>query len=40
MTSAAQGGQQVGHSDGSGPVLLLVEDDPSIGNLVRSYLGG
>lgn len=40
MTSAAQAGQQVGHSDGaSGPVLLLVEDDPSIGNLVRSYLG-
>jgi len=39
MTSATDLQPTTTAGEGSGPVLLLVEDDPSIGNLVRSYLG-
>jgi len=38
MTAATDTGQATTTLDASGPVLLLIEDDPSIGNLVRSYL--
>jgi DNA-binding response OmpR family regulator len=38
MTAATDTGQATSAVDASRPVLLLIEDDPSIGNLVRSYL--
>jgi two-component system, OmpR family, response regulator len=38
LTSVVESGLTTSDQDGSGPVLLLIEDDPSIGNLVRSYL--
>ena len=38
MTAATDTGHATTAVDASGPVLLLIEDDPSIGNLVRSYL--
>jgi two-component system response regulator RegX3 len=37
MQTHTEAGAQL--QEGQGPVLLLVEDDPSIGNLVRTYLG-
>jgi DNA-binding response OmpR family regulator len=38
MTSVADTGQALASTEPSGPVVLLIEDDPSIGNLVRTYL--
>jgi DNA-binding response OmpR family regulator len=38
MTSVADTGQTVASPEASRPVVLLIEDDPSIGSLVRAYL--